>query len=297
MPLGMQTEINNTQSYTEEVMRTVSEFLWFIRERQLIKLKKDLGLPRPWTTDPVLHETRFTNIDRNDDFGTKSLFTFVRGLDFFSILFYVVLYRSAYSSRHFLSQMTGNWKTDLQMLTNFGIKNLGPNSYQLYLKKGQTIGEFLVLPSFDVVQKLYHHWPQFQGTTLLDAAHVIAGLFKHTHGKHLIFLGTEIAKDLSELYPSSIDPHSICPMNTGAQKGLRLLMNGKRITAKLQHLYMKTQMNPTVLEHSLCEFSKWHIRTEHFRLYHSFAPRWLYKPTPPAVPTPVVKPKPVKVVV
>jgi hypothetical protein len=47
-------------------MRT-SRFFQYSAERQRIFLKRQEGLPSPWTTDPILHKHRFTNIFREDD--------------------------------------------------------------------------------------------------------------------------------------------------------------------------------------------------------------------------------------
>ncbi len=45
--------------------------LYWIRERESIRLKQEADLPRPWTEDPILHEWRFCNVDRCDDAVTK----------------------------------------------------------------------------------------------------------------------------------------------------------------------------------------------------------------------------------
>jgi hypothetical protein len=41
--------------------------LAYMVERERIRLLHAAGEPRPWTTDPILHEFRFTNIDREHD--------------------------------------------------------------------------------------------------------------------------------------------------------------------------------------------------------------------------------------
>lgn len=42
-------------------------FFAYARERYRIKLRRDEGKPRPWTTDPVLQQFRFCHIFREDD--------------------------------------------------------------------------------------------------------------------------------------------------------------------------------------------------------------------------------------
>src|SRR5208337_2243544 len=43
----------------------------FVTERERIRLKKEAGLPRPWTDDPLLRDYKFCCVCREDDRGTK----------------------------------------------------------------------------------------------------------------------------------------------------------------------------------------------------------------------------------
>lgn len=47
------------------------ELIAFIKEREAIRIKKDKGLPRPWTKDHILATYRFCNIHREDDRVTR----------------------------------------------------------------------------------------------------------------------------------------------------------------------------------------------------------------------------------
>jgi len=47
------------------------QFVWFIRERESIRKKKESGSPPPWTDDPFLQKYKFTNVWRQDDKTTK----------------------------------------------------------------------------------------------------------------------------------------------------------------------------------------------------------------------------------
>ncbi len=53
-------------------MRT-AEFYKFIREREMIRLRKEAGSPWPWTQDPILQEYKFTNVKREHDKTTRKL--------------------------------------------------------------------------------------------------------------------------------------------------------------------------------------------------------------------------------
>ena len=48
-------------------MDNMSTFLYFVEERENIRLRKEGGEAAPWTTDPILQEYRFCNIRRKDD--------------------------------------------------------------------------------------------------------------------------------------------------------------------------------------------------------------------------------------
>jgi hypothetical protein len=51
--------------------RVVRRFLWFVRQRFRIYLKRKKGLPRPWTDDSILDTYRFCNVYRELDTVTQ----------------------------------------------------------------------------------------------------------------------------------------------------------------------------------------------------------------------------------
>jgi hypothetical protein len=46
-------------------------FKQFVTEREAIREARECGLPKPWTSDPVLQAYRFCNVDREDDTVTR----------------------------------------------------------------------------------------------------------------------------------------------------------------------------------------------------------------------------------
>lgn len=46
-------------------------FFYWIKERESIRQKKEAGLPKPWTNDPILRQYKFCNVRREDDRVTK----------------------------------------------------------------------------------------------------------------------------------------------------------------------------------------------------------------------------------
>lgn len=49
----------------------IDEFLYFVKERQNIHVKRSKGCAPPWTSDEILRTYRFTNVHRADDRVTK----------------------------------------------------------------------------------------------------------------------------------------------------------------------------------------------------------------------------------
>ena len=51
------------------------ELIYWVTEREEIRLKKEAGEPRPWTNDPILAAYRFCNVNRDDDTVTRWIHT------------------------------------------------------------------------------------------------------------------------------------------------------------------------------------------------------------------------------
>lgn len=49
----------------------IAAFFHYMAERANIAARKDAGLPRPWTDDPILDEWKFTNVKREWDYTTR----------------------------------------------------------------------------------------------------------------------------------------------------------------------------------------------------------------------------------
>lgn len=50
-------------------------FLYYIRERYAVRVRRLSGAPRPWTEDPILHTYKFTNVKREWDAVSQWLLT------------------------------------------------------------------------------------------------------------------------------------------------------------------------------------------------------------------------------
>lgn len=51
--------------------RLTAELAYWINERYAIKLRRDEGMPKPWTADRIFQTVRFCNVHREDDKVTK----------------------------------------------------------------------------------------------------------------------------------------------------------------------------------------------------------------------------------
>ena len=259
--------------------KTINDFLWFVKERNSIQAKKESGQPWPWSNNRILNETKFTCLDRNDDYGTKSLMAFVDGMDSFSTIFYVVYFRCFWSVRTFFPQMKGHWKTDFEIVKNNGIKAGMRMPYQINLKS-MSATTFLTDYAFHVVEMIYSEFKSFNSSTIEEAANRIAQYFVDVGHFRQIFLSTEIAKDLSALYPKRINPKSWCPFNKGAVAGLQRLPHGNWKEKAIQ-VISASGMSPSQAEHALCEWNQFVEREEYLDgdQTREFIKSWIYTPS------------------
>ena len=259
--------------------KTIADFLWFVEERNLIQSNKEAGHDWPWSTNRILNETKFTCLDRNDDYGTKSLFAFVDGMDLFSTIFYVVYFRCFWSVRTFFPQMKGHWKTDFEIVKNDGIKAGVRMPYQIRFGS-MSATSFLTNYAFPVVERIHRDFKSFNSSTIEDAANRIAQYFVNEGHFRQIFLSTEIAKDLSAIFPNMIDPNSWCPFNKGALAGLQRLPRGNWKEKAIQ-VINASGMTPSQAEHSLCEWNQFVEREEYLDgdETREFIKSWIYTPS------------------
>ena len=242
-------------------------FTEFIEEREAIRLKKEAGEPRPWTTDPVLHATRFTNINRNNDRGTVELFRKVKGLNKAAMINITVLFRTCYSSLLLLDKLTGD---DLALLNSLRGQRLTKRMpYNVWLYDGITMIDYLIVTAMPVAEYIIDHIDGWSNRSILNVGNEIGEVYGRTSPRRMFFIGTEIAKDLSVLTPQHVDPLSKCRLNCGAIKGLKL------VDRSIDQLLKTTGLSYSVLEHALCEYGKYVERSKASRL----CTQWIYAPS------------------
>jgi hypothetical protein len=52
-------------------MVNYDKLLYWVLEREAVRKKKEMGMPKPWSYDPVFHHTYFCNVHREDDKVTR----------------------------------------------------------------------------------------------------------------------------------------------------------------------------------------------------------------------------------
>jgi hypothetical protein len=68
-------------------------FLYFIKERESVRIKKETGKPMPWTNDPIIAEWRFCNVNRCHDRETIWIFKNIASRHIDSLWFFLALAR------------------------------------------------------------------------------------------------------------------------------------------------------------------------------------------------------------
>ena len=257
------------------MQQEIDKFWAFCKERESIRLKKESGALQPWTTDPILHKHKFTNINRIHDRGTKLLIKLCKYHSPYNKFCASSIYRFSGSNNKTIEMMQNN-----QPIYWFDLlKSVKPlfnmQAYQANWPAGKGKGiHFMisVLPKYcnSTFPKLKAHM------NIKEACNTMVAPLNKFGYKAMRFQCTEIAKDLS-IFTNIVNAESICPMNVGALKGLKAIFNTTS-QKNLDHLINSNQnpgYNTQILEHALCEYSKYHdyqinIRKSHQKVYKPY---------------------------
>lgn len=262
-------------------MKPLDEFWWFCEERERIRIAKEAGKPRPWTGDEILNKHKFTNIDRLHDRGTVLLGELVKDHTDFNTYQAICIYRFTGSNANNISLMHKSkpdaWFNEL--------RNQRPlfnnKAYQANWGHGKGRGINFVLNCLK--QFCDESYPKLKPNLgIKEARDIMCTQLQSQDYLAMRFQTTEIAKDLSA-FTQFVDKDSECPMNLGAIKGLRFIFEdaSKENVQKLVDDPRNPQYNTQVLEHALCEYSKYW----EFRDGTRGAGNKIYKETEPAKTT------------
>jgi len=232
----------------------LKQFLWFCNERESIRIKKETGVCPPWTDDDILHKHKFTNIDRRNDKGTKLLYSLCNLRSNEEKLAASMIYRFTGSNNNQIQMMSkhpfAEWFDNIKLVMPiFNMK-----AYQAGWPAGRGSGiQFMTKDVHTLYKESLNMLQNNKYLSITNAAARIAKITKNMGYKAMHFQSTETAKDLSDLTPW-VDPHSECRMGPGAKKGLKML---KQKFNRIMEAMPTKWAQPQIVEHALCEYSKW----------------------------------------
>ena len=281
---------------TAETVCSMPGLLYFIWEREAIRLARENGHPAPWTVDPILRKYKFTNIRRRDDRGSKW------------IIDHLIEPAAANGDEHLwftlLVARLVNWPPTLQTLIQAGVLPCPPagfdalrfesvlealratgvkvysGAYMLYptknpgINKARTVAKYII---GSVVQNAPHIHNELWREDLEEGGsieRVVAAL--STCFGVSTFMAGQVAADLT-YHPDShlscaADLYSYAPMGPGSLRGLNYL-HGRApfaawasgiFTSKLQEIndHIANELDLTDLtlhdvQNCMCEYSKY----------------------------------------
>lgn len=218
---------------TDEFEFNVRQFFSFLNEREEVRLRKNAGLPKPWTADPILQQYKFTNVNREHDRTTEWMRRFWTGpnilkspeMQFFNCALFryfgtiefatAVRWQDTFDPYHIkrcakeLVDQKLKCFTGAYVITNGGVK----------APKQNVVVDMYLTP-------LYHHLPTLvtvaQTTNSWEAV--------HDHMRNLPgfggtgFMTKEVLQDVihgTTVFPGEpVDLNTWCPAGPGARRGL-----------------------------------------------------------------------------
>jgi len=217
--------------------KTIKDFANFINERHLIWIKRNQGLQKPWTNDPILQQYKFTNVFRQLDTGTIALQNMINSKNLIQytddqqkalIIFNIIWYRFFNRKEHArncefvfdyedLSQyiVLCNRKQE-RIFTNAyctaagGSNAFGIPKYKLYLKALKTLWD-----NKDKIKMICESTNSLQYTAEYLKSYYLIGNF----------VAYEIVCDLrfTSLLENAIDTLNWANLGPGAKRGLQWL--------------------------------------------------------------------------
>lgn len=215
---------------------------YWIRERESIRIKKEAGLPRPWTDDPLLATYRWCNVRRMDDKVSRFLLDWhnsVFGIPFHNRLHAIALGRYI------------NWPPSLLALGNYPVIFL-PNKTNRILTERSNRGEKVFTGAYiingalggDKITQITHKvigplWTGRMDFAKDDITESLENLWNMLAGRPGIgsFMAGQITADARHVYFNGawLDRHTWAPQGPGSKRGINRLM-GQPTDARLPYI-------------------------------------------------------------
>lgn len=261
----------------------VQEFFDFIQERHAIWVRRFVAKqPFPWTEDPILQKYKFCNVYRKLDRGTEFYLDKMKGVrSWESILLNTIIYRLI-NTIDILNEC--EWPIDYHAdsviaVSNFAnkykrsVSKLNP-AYKIYGTYGKypTAKDMILHVLWDTYEKLP---ALYKKLTLEDCGLEAAWKSLQVIDEVGPFLAYEIVCDLMYLNFLPYSENDFVNVGPGAEWGLKIMFEGKdkyrglssaelvKHLQKVQYQYLEKnfvgeELTLRDIEHSLCEFRKYH---------------------------------------
>ena len=242
---------------------TFCHFKWFVEERETIRKKKEAGEERPWTTDPILHRTHFTNIHRQDDKVSRYIFGRLQHCSG-PLLVYNLLLSRLINRIDVLSKFLPTLPSiDLSFLLDGEGVVMNPKAYQISpgmvkLDNYETCRETIVYYTKKIYEDVFN---AITSTTDLKEA---TELGNKAFGGSVCFVMYQVVLDYHYL-TGHYDDNS----NIFIGQGAKLILD---TLGGLEFLSTELDMNKYDIEHAACEYRKYLYRKDKVLSRYSYKP-------------------------
>ncbi|MBC6414713.1 MAG: hypothetical protein GDA45_07540 [Chromatiales bacterium] len=243
---------SKTSATIDPEMISLEQFLWFIEERESIRLKKESGQPRPWTDDEILDKTRFANIYRQDDKVSRFIFEKVKDLDYETLVYNLLLSRLINRVDVLSKLLPCKPSDDISFILEGEGVIMNSQAYQISpgmckLDEFETNRETIVYYPKKVYKKVA------DALKSTDSIKDAVDLGNKAYGGTITFAMFQIVLDLQYLR-SMYNPTSEIPIGQGAQAVIDKLGGIDNLPEELR------KMHRWDVEHAACEYRKYLYR-------------------------------------
>jgi len=263
-------------------MNYLDDLLFWVNERERIRIKKNRGDPQPWTDDPILQEYRFCNVHREDDKVTQWIRdNWLRPNQHRPTLPFAACVARMVNLPETLEELGYPHKWDpnhfIEILKNRKERGekVWTSAYMITggFSKGGESKEVIIARVLSQAHENLMNIPIIGGDTLAGAAEKIKCSGIGT------FLSAQVVADLKYLEPLhwATDWHTWCAPGPGSTMGLNFLHGRNPLTSINADQFIKevnqvrsiisSSLNTTLCaqntQNCLCEFSKY-VRAKHF---------------------------------
>ena len=273
---------------TAETVCSMPGLLYFIWEREAIRIARENGHPAPWTADPVLRKYKFTNIRRRDDRGSQWVIKHLiqpnrNRLDLWFTLLVARLV---------------NWPPTLQALIQTGVLPCSPEEFDA--AQFESVLEALRATGVKVYSGAYMLYPTKNpginkartvakyiiGSAIEHADDISASLWNNEGGMSIerfvaelskcfgisTFIAGQVAADLTYTGMDVEDFLTYAPIGPGSSRGLNYLLGKppfatwgqKDFNSQLRNIYAEVfdqleivDLTLHDVQNCMCEYSKY----------------------------------------